>query len=94
MQNAEKKLRPTLRENKRYLLLDGNFVIDDIEKAILDYIGVLGYAKAGISFVRKDNKVILAVNREMLNEIRASLVLSDKTINVRRVSGTINGLGK
>ena len=96
MQNikTEKKLRPTLRENKRYLLLEGDFSREDIERAILDYIGVLGYAKSGVFFIRKNGKNILAVNREMANEVRASLALYEKTISVIKVSGTLKGLGK
>ena len=78
----EKKLKPSMRENKRYLLFQAGK--EDVEKAILDYIGILGYSKAGISFPKKD---ILAVNREMLDDVRASLALAD--IKVLKVSGTL-----
>lgn len=83
----EKKLKPSHRENKRYILFEGKK--EDAEEAILKFIGILGYGKAGISFV---NNNILAVNREEVDKVRASLSLAG--IQVKRVSGTIKGLGK
>ena len=84
---AEKKLKPSMRENKRYLLAEASK--EQVEQAILDFIGVLGYAKAGAMF---PSAGILAVNREALDSVRASLVLAG--IKIKRVSGTIKGLGK
>jgi RNase P/RNase MRP subunit POP5 len=80
-----KSIKPTLRENKRYLLVNKNN--KDLEEAILKFIGVLGYSKAGIKFI---NEKIVAVNREMVNEVRASLELAD--IRVFKVSGTLKKL--
>lgn len=86
---SEKKLKPSLRENKRYLLLETSAKKQEIEQAILDFIGVLGYAKSGLHFIRSN---IIAVNRESVNEIRAALCLYPKIIKVKRISGTIKGL--
>jgi len=61
-----------------------------IEKAILKYLGVLGYAKSGAIFVKKEKNLILAVNRKMLDEVKSALALSN--ISVKKVSGTIKGL--
>ena len=83
----EKKLKPSHRENKRYILFEGTK--EKAEDAILKFIGILGYGKAGVSFVNND---ILAVNREEVDKVRASLVLA--RIKVLRVSGTIKGLEK
>jgi len=80
----EKNLKPSMRENKRYLLIDASK--EEVEKAILDYLGILGYSKAGVSWMSN----ILAVNRESLEKIRASLGLAG--IKVKRVSGNIKGL--
>jgi RNase P/RNase MRP subunit POP5 len=85
MIKMEKKLKPSLRENKRYVLFEGKK--EEVEDAILKFIGILGYAKAGVAFVNND---ILAVNREELDKVRAALILAG--INVRKVSGTIAGL--
>jgi len=81
---AEKKLKPTLREKKRYLYLETKLNKDEIEKIILDYIGILGYAKSGIYFISKN---ILAVNRNMINEIKAAFSFAN--IKVKRVSGSL-----
>jgi len=81
----EKNLKPSLRENKRYLLIE-NANKEEIEKAILDYIGILGYSKAGVSWIGK----ILAVNRKEVDKVKAALLLAG--INVKRVSGTLRGL--
>ncbi len=85
----EKRLKPTLRENKRYLLLETDANREEIEQAILNYIGSLGLAETGLNFI--DNKVI-AVNREKLNDVRAAFCLYHKPIKVVSVSGTLKGL--
>jgi RNase P/RNase MRP subunit POP5 len=86
---AEKKLKPSMREKKRYLLLDRARNKEEIEKTILDFIGILGYAKSGLYFV---NDKIIAVNREMVNEVKASFALSENKINVKRISGSLKKL--
>jgi RNase P/RNase MRP subunit POP5 len=83
----EKKLKPSQRENKRYLLFEGNK--EEVENAILKFIGILGYGRAGISFPTAN---ILAVNREELNKVQAALILG--RIKILRVSGTIKGVRK
>jgi RNase P/RNase MRP subunit POP5 len=84
---VEKKLKPSMREKKRYLLLDTKLSKDEIEKVILDYIGILGYAKSGVYFIARN---ILAVNREMLNEIKASFAFAE--IKIRKVSGSVKNV--
>ena len=81
-----KPLKPSMKENKRYLLLRGNFSKEEVEKAIMHYIGALGYAKASPIFISKD---ILAVNRSEVDKVKASFAISDI-----KVSGTLKGLGK
>lgn len=81
----EKKLKPSMRENKRYLLVDA--ANEKVEKAILDFLGILGYSKAGVSFPKEN---VVAVNREEVDKVRGALVLAG--INVKKVSGTMKGL--
>lgn len=81
----EKKLKPSMRENKRYILTDKGK--EEVEKAILDFIGILGYGKAGVSFI---SDKIVAVNREEVDKVRGALVSAG--IKVLRVSGTIKGV--
>jgi RNase P/RNase MRP subunit POP5 len=90
-----KSLKPSMRENKRYLLIHGESSRKDVEKAILEFIGTLGYAKAGLEWIKAgENDAIISVNREAVNSIRASLALFPKKMEVKRVSGTLKGLGK
>lgn len=89
-----KALKASHRENKRYLLLEGkNIGRKEVEEAILKFIGILGYANACPNFIKNDkNKVILAINREQLDTVRASFFASGKDIQVKKVSGMINKL--
>jgi len=88
------KLKPSMKIKRRYLLINAESK-EKVEKAILDYIGILGWAKAVPFFVKSDgNKIILAVSRESLNDVRASFELCKESINVLRVSGTLKGLEK
>ena len=88
------KVKPSAKVNKRYLLIEGSK--KDIEKAILDYIGILGWAKASPNFVKdfKEGKTILAVDRKSVNDVRAALEISKEKIEIIRVSGTLKGLRK
>lgn len=86
------KLKPSARQKRRYLLIEAKSK-ESVEKAVLDYVGVLGWARASPFFVsEKGEEIIVAINREELDEIRAAFGLAGiKTI---RVSGTIKGLSK
>ena len=79
-----------MREKKRYLLLKGKFTKADVEKAIMRYIGILGYSKASPTWISKN---ILAINRSEITKVRASFTLT-KNIQVARVSGTLKSLRK
>lgn len=74
-----------MRENRRYLLVDVDKEL--IEKAILDYIGILGFAKASPVFISKN---IFSVNRQSMDGVKAGLLLAG--IRVKKISGTIKGL--
>lgn len=85
-----KALKPSHREKKRYLLLKGKDVSEKvINEAILRFVGELGFAKASPQGIKKN---IFSINREAMNEVRASLLLSGKDITISKVSGTLKGL--
>lgn len=66
---------------------------DSVEKALLEYVGVLGFAKAGYMKVKSvGGKTVGSVVRESLNDVVAGLGMAG--ISVGRVSGTIKGLEK
>ena len=89
-----KPLKPSQKENKRYLLIKGK--VEDVEKSILDFIGVLGMSKAGLSWIKKGetlkNSAIICVNRESVNNIRASFAVWPEEIKVVKISGTLKSL--
>ena len=104
-----KPLKPSAREKKRYLLvrlsqvqpdlsksqIKGNDLKQNIEKAILDFIGILGLSRTGMSFIKADKDIaIICINRKSLNEVRASFCVFPEKIEVKKVSGTLAGLGK
>ncbi|GIU68630.1 MAG: hypothetical protein KatS3mg001_480 [Candidatus Pacearchaeota archaeon] len=83
-----KSLKPTMKEKKRYLLIKGK--IDNVEDAILSFIGLLGLSKARPIWIKKEkNFGILSVNRESLNYVRASFAVWPDEIKIEKVSGTL-----
>jgi RNase P/RNase MRP subunit POP5 len=90
-----KSLKPSARENKRYLLVKGKNLKKNIEKSILEFIGVKGLADAGLVWIKSgSDSAIVSVNREALNSVRASLCVFSEKMSVEKVSGTLKGLGK
>ncbi|MBI2044513.1 hypothetical protein HYT23_00490 [Candidatus Pacearchaeota archaeon] len=86
-------LRPSQKENKRYLLLSGKNLKENVEKSVHEFIGILGMSKASLAWIKtgKDSAVI-SINRESLNHVRASFAVWPEEIKVLRVSGTLRGL--
>ena len=85
------KLKASARMNRRYILVEAENK-DEIEKAILDYIGILGWVKDAVEISENKGRFIVAVNREQLGNVRAALSVSGKKIKIINVSGTIKGL--
>jgi len=87
------KQKPSAKLHRRYISIKGKK--ENIEKAVLDYVGILGWAKAAPVFVKsKGSGFVLVVNRKELENVRAALALSADKIEVLKVSGTLKGLGK
>ena len=88
-----KPLKPSMREKKRYLLIKGKNPKENIEKAIKDFIGVLGMSKIGLGWIKTGKEsAIISINRKMVDSIRASLVVWPEKMTVTKVSGTLKGL--
>jgi len=91
-----KSLKPSMKENKRYLIVRGEKagnLKENIERAILDFAGMNGMAKTGLNFIdMKSDSAIIAVNREAVDLVRASLCIFPEKIEVLRVSGTLKRL--
>jgi hypothetical protein len=85
------KLRPSARDKRRYFLVRASN--DVVENAILDYVGVLGFARSSyLKVATKDfpGKLVGSCLVKSLDEVRAALALSG--ISVEKVSGTLKGL--
>ena len=88
-----KSLKASMKEDKRYLLLSGQELKTQVEKSILEFVGVLGMSKTGLNWIKNGKDwAIIGVNREMLNQVQASFSVWSKKIEVTRVSGTLKGL--
>ena len=90
-----KSLKPSMRENKRYLFIEGKDLKKNVERAILDFVGVLGFSKIGLDWIKEnENSGIISINREMVDSVRASICIFPKKMEVKKVSGTLKGLAK
>ena len=84
------RLKPASREKRHWLLIEEH---DNkkIEKSILEYIGVLGFAKSGYMKVKlRKTNTISSVARGSANDVRAALAMAG--IRILKVSGTLRGL--
>jgi len=82
-----------MRERKRYLLVTGKNLKENIEKAILDFIGVLGMSKASLNFIKTERDfAVISVNRDSVNHVRASFCVWPEKMTIERVSGSLKGL--
>jgi RNase P/RNase MRP subunit POP5 len=83
------KLPPSLKEKKHYLAFEGEK--DKVEKALSEFLGILGMAKANPRIIEaKKGHGILSFNRKYADDIRTALVFSG--IHTLGISGTINKL--
>lgn len=86
---------PSHKENKRYLLIRGDNLKKNMPKLIKEFIGILGAAEASPRWVSVDSKKgILSINRKMLDKVRSSFAISEKDIEIIKVSGTLASLKK
>ncbi len=86
-----KPILPSLREKKRYIVyeilsdqkMSFNNIKSSINKAVLGFLGELGYAKSGLIIMDmfKNNKGVLRTNHKEVDNIKASLALIDKINN-------------
>ncbi len=87
------KIKSSIRVKRKHLLISGSRA--EIEKIILDYIGILGWARAAPVFLREgDGMSILSVSNKELDNVRASFEMADSDVRVLKVSGTLKGLEK
>lgn len=84
-------LKPSARDKRRYFLVRATN--EKVEAAILEYIGVLGFAKAAYLKVKTKDFPSWLVGSclvKSLEDVRAALASAG--IRIERVSGTLKGL--
>lgn len=84
-----KALKPSHKEDKRYLLIEGENIKKNAMFAIKDYIGTLGISQSCPRWIDEN---VLSINRESLEKVRAAIVLSKEKISILKVSGTLKKL--
>ncbi|MEK6898479.1 MAG: hypothetical protein AABW79_00085 [Nanoarchaeota archaeon] len=82
----------TMRLNRRYLFVKASE--KQVKEAIIDYIGLLGWANASPIFVAHEKGLIVGIDRKSLVNVRAAFALSAHDIVVLGVSGTLKGVEK
>ena len=85
------KLKPSARDKRRYFLVRATNAM--AEAAILEYVGVLGFARSAYMKVNtKDFPGFLVGSClvKSLDDVRAALAFAG--IKIERVSGTLAGL--
>ena len=89
-----KPLKPSHREDKRYVLIKGKSINQKIiDEIILEFIGILGYAEASPQIIKSDkNQVILSINKGSLDKIKTSFIVSNSGLEVVQVSGSVKKL--
>jgi len=86
------KLKPSARDKRRYFLVGATNA--KVEAAILEYIGVLGFARSAymsVSSKEFPKKTVGSCLVKSLEDVRASLAFVG--IRIEKVSGTLKGLG-
>jgi len=87
---AKLKLRASHRDNRRYFVVNCNDN-SKIEKAIMDYLGILGMAESAYMKVKTEkNRIIGSCLRESINDVHAALAIEG--IKIEKISGTLKGL--
>ncbi|MFW6233592.1 MAG: Rpp14/Pop5 family protein [Nanoarchaeota archaeon] len=94
-----KPLKPAHREKKRYLLIksDSKEIKKQIENAITEFLGLSGMSKTNLRFIEinnQNNTAIISINKNMLEQVKASLCIYNKKLITEKVSGTLKGLRK
>ena len=85
------RLKPSARDKRRYFLV--NSTNAKVKAAILEYIGVLGFAKSAYMKVETKEFSTWLVGSclvKSLNDVRTALALAG--IKIERVSGTLSSL--
>ena len=85
------KQSKSLQLRRRYLLLEAKSK-EEVEKVLQEALGSIGLSKAKIMFVQGVNSIVLAIDRQSLDDVRAAIEIARPSIKIIKVSGTLKGL--
>lgn len=98
-----KRILPSLREKKRYIAyevkaekqLEFNDVRQELEKKMLQFLGELGYGKAGIIILDEfqNNKGLIRTCTKSLDQTKTALAMVEKINNQKVIIKTIGVSG-
>jgi RNase P/RNase MRP subunit POP5 len=89
-----RKYKPSHRPDFRYIEIE-NIGRIDISAYLLGFFGTNGFGKLMLRQIkRQGNAETIRVERGMAREAAAALLCSKDRIRIRRISGTIAGLGR
>lgn len=98
-----KPILPSLREKKRYIVYDIKAeeqlsfkdVKQELEKKMLEFLGELGYGKAGVIIVNEwqNNKGIIRTNNKTVDQVKTALTMVEKVGNKKVIIKTIGVSG-
>jgi RNase P/RNase MRP subunit POP5 len=80
------KLPSTLREKRHYIIIKRTDEFR-IKNALMDYLGIINYAKAGPKVIHLQEKTAISLERDFVNIAKTALIMSK--IPVIKVTGTI-----
>jgi len=80
------KLTSTLREKRHYVIIK-SMDVTKLKNILLDYLGIINYAKAGPKLIKLNDKIAISIERDFVNIVKVALSLSN--IKVLFVSGTL-----
>ena len=89
-----KPLKPSLKEKKRYIIfqvhsekdIPSKDVLQAIDRACLEFMGILYYGKAGVMILKnqyKDNQGIIRVSHKYVDHVKASLLFIKQINNIK-----------
>jgi RNase P/RNase MRP subunit POP5 len=82
------KLPSSLKERRHYVII-AKTESSKIKNILMDYFGIINYAKAGPKLINLGDKIAISIERDFVNLAKTALVLSK--VPVIKVTGTIKG---
>jgi len=80
------KLPSSLKERRHYVIVPKSDEAK-IKNVLMDYLGILNYAKAGPKIINLGDKIAVSIERDFVNAAKTAFLMSK--VQVIKVTGTI-----